>query len=87
MLVLAFLGGILTILSPCILPVLPLVFARGGRSFMREIPIPNDAQMEKVQATFENEILTVLLPVPRNGQSRRLSARVWADLERAETLN
>ncbi len=37
MLVLAFLGGILTILSPCILPVLPLVFARGGRSFTREI--------------------------------------------------
>jgi cytochrome c biogenesis protein CcdA/thiol-disulfide isomerase/thioredoxin len=36
-LVLAFLGGVLTILSPCILPVLPLVFARSGRSFAREI--------------------------------------------------
>jgi HSP20 family protein len=57
------------------------------RSFMRTIPIPNDAQMEKVQATFENEILTVLVPVPRNGRSHRLSARVWADLERAEELN
>ncbi|MCY7379404.1 MAG: hypothetical protein LH467_08730 [Gemmatimonadaceae bacterium] len=32
---LAFLGGVLTILSPCILPVLPLVFGRGGRSFAR----------------------------------------------------
>src|SRR4051812_37787528 len=32
---LAYLGGILTILSPCILPVLPFVFARAGRSFMR----------------------------------------------------
>jgi cytochrome c biogenesis protein CcdA/thiol-disulfide isomerase/thioredoxin len=31
---LAFLGGALTIVSPCILPVLPFVFARGGRSFM-----------------------------------------------------
>ncbi len=31
--VLAFLGGALTIVSPCILPVLPFVFARGGRSF------------------------------------------------------
>ena len=30
---LAFLGGALTIVSPCILPVLPFVFARGGRSF------------------------------------------------------
>ncbi|HTC53322.1 MAG TPA: cytochrome c biogenesis protein DipZ [Steroidobacteraceae bacterium] len=30
---LVFLGGALTIVSPCILPVLPFVFARGGRSF------------------------------------------------------
>lgn len=34
---LAFLGGVLTILSPCILPIIPLVFARSGRSFAREI--------------------------------------------------
>lgn len=33
MLVLALIGGVLTILSPCILPVLPLLFARDGRSF------------------------------------------------------
>jgi cytochrome c biogenesis protein CcdA/thiol-disulfide isomerase/thioredoxin len=31
----AFLGGVLTILSPCILPVLPFVFARSGKSFAR----------------------------------------------------
>ncbi len=37
MLLLAFLGGVLTILSPCILPVIPLVFARTGRSFRREV--------------------------------------------------
>ena len=31
--VLAYLGGVLTILSPCILPVLPIVLARtAGRS-------------------------------------------------------
>lgn len=30
---LAFLGGILTILSPCIVPVLPFVFANGHRPF------------------------------------------------------
>ncbi|MGH9487485.1 MAG: cytochrome c biogenesis protein DipZ [Terriglobales bacterium] len=33
LLVLAFLGGVLTILSPCILPVLPFVFARADRPF------------------------------------------------------
>jgi cytochrome c biogenesis protein CcdA/thiol-disulfide isomerase/thioredoxin len=32
---LAFFGGALTILSPCILPVLPFVFARAGRAFAR----------------------------------------------------
>lgn len=34
-LILAYLGGVLTILSPCILPVLPFVFARSDRPFMR----------------------------------------------------
>lgn len=33
--VIAFLGGALTIISPCILPVLPFVFAHPGRSFAR----------------------------------------------------
>ena len=33
--ILAFLGGVLTILSPCILPVLPFVFARTGEPFRR----------------------------------------------------
>ncbi|HWN37836.1 MAG TPA: cytochrome c biogenesis protein/redoxin, partial [Gammaproteobacteria bacterium] len=32
---LAFLGGVLTILSPCILPVLPFVFTRTGVTFRR----------------------------------------------------
>ena len=35
LILLAYLGGILTIFSPCILPVLPFVFARAGRSFSR----------------------------------------------------
>jgi cytochrome c biogenesis protein CcdA/thiol-disulfide isomerase/thioredoxin len=33
--ILAYLGGVLTIVSPCILPVLPFVFARAGQPFMR----------------------------------------------------
>ncbi|MDE2496566.1 MAG: cytochrome c biogenesis protein DipZ, partial [Xanthomonadaceae bacterium] len=35
LLLLAYLGGALTILSPCILPVLPFVFARADRPFLR----------------------------------------------------
>src|SRR5215471_16585062 len=35
LLVLAYLGGVLTIVSPCILPVLPFVFARAERPFWR----------------------------------------------------
>ncbi|WP_353182110.1 cytochrome c biogenesis protein CcdA [Bosea sp. (in: a-proteobacteria)] len=35
LLLLAYLGGVLTIVSPCILPVLPFVFARAGRPFLR----------------------------------------------------
>jgi cytochrome c biogenesis protein CcdA len=36
----AYLGGILTILSPCILPVLPFVFARSDQPFVRSgLPI------------------------------------------------
>ena len=35
LLLLSYLGGVLTILSPCILPVLPFVFARSDRPFVR----------------------------------------------------
>jgi cytochrome c biogenesis protein CcdA/thiol-disulfide isomerase/thioredoxin len=35
LLFLAYLGGILTILSPCILPVLPFVFARSDQPFLK----------------------------------------------------
>lgn len=35
LLLLSFLAGILTILSPCILPVLPFVFARADKPFIR----------------------------------------------------
>jgi cytochrome c biogenesis protein CcdA/thiol-disulfide isomerase/thioredoxin len=35
LLILAYLGGVLTIVSPCILPVLPFVFARADRPFAK----------------------------------------------------
>lgn len=35
--VLAYVGGVLTIASPCILPVVPLVMARTGRPLVRDI--------------------------------------------------
>ena len=35
LLILAYLGGVLTIVSPCILPVLPFVFARADRPFLQ----------------------------------------------------
>ncbi|WP_454851052.1 cytochrome c biogenesis protein DipZ [Rhizobium binxianense] len=35
LLIIAYLGGALTIFSPCILPVLPFVFARAGQPFVR----------------------------------------------------
>ncbi len=57
------------------------------RSFMRRIPISDEAQVAKATATFENEILTESVPLPRSRRSHRLSARMWADLERAEALN
>ncbi|MGE0799478.1 MAG: cytochrome c biogenesis protein DipZ [Lautropia sp.] len=35
LIILAYLGGVLTIVSPCILPVLPFVFSRAGQPFSR----------------------------------------------------
>ncbi|MGV3680861.1 MAG: cytochrome c biogenesis protein DipZ [Acidovorax sp.] len=35
LILLAYLGGVLTILSPCILPVLPFVFSRASQPFVR----------------------------------------------------
>jgi cytochrome c biogenesis protein CcdA/thiol-disulfide isomerase/thioredoxin len=37
LLLVAFLGGVLTILSPCILPVLPFVFSRAGQPFVKTV--------------------------------------------------
>ncbi len=51
LLVLAFLGGILTIISPCILPVLPFVFAKADQPF-RKSGLPLLAGMALTFAAF-----------------------------------
>jgi len=51
LLVLAFLGGILTIISPCILPVLPFVFAKADQPF-RKSGLPLLAGMAVTFAGF-----------------------------------
>jgi cytochrome c biogenesis protein CcdA/thiol-disulfide isomerase/thioredoxin len=51
LLLLAFLGGVLTIISPCILPVLPFVFARSDQPF-RKSGLPLLAGMAVTFAAF-----------------------------------
>src|ERR1700728_1102425 len=51
LLVVAFLGGILTIISPCILPVLPFVFAKADQPF-RKSGLPLLAGMALTFAAF-----------------------------------
>jgi len=43
---------------------------RSYGSFMRTIPVPAEAQVEKAKATFENGILTVSVPVPETNYRR-----------------
>jgi cytochrome c biogenesis protein CcdA/thiol-disulfide isomerase/thioredoxin len=71
---LAYLGGILTILSPCILPVLPFVFARADRSFVR-LTLPMLAGMA---ATFA--IVATLAAVGGGWAVRANAIGRWAAL-------
>jgi cytochrome c biogenesis protein CcdA/thiol-disulfide isomerase/thioredoxin len=71
---LAYLGGILTILSPCILPVLPFVFARADRSFVRST-LPMLAGMA---ATFA--IVATLAAVGGGWAVRANAVGRWAAL-------
>src|SRR6476619_4456881 len=71
---LAYLGGILTIVSPCILPVLPFVFARADRSFSRST-LPMLAGMA---ATFA--VVSTLAAVGGGWAVRANDAGRWAAL-------
>ena len=44
---------------------------RSYGTFYRLIPIPEQADVEKAKAQFENEILTVTVPMPESSQRRR----------------
>ncbi len=60
--VIAYLGGVLTIISPCILPVVPFVFARADRSFLKNgLPI---RQMRGVTPFNRPPTLSPLKHVP-----------------------
>lgn len=48
---LAFAGGVLTIVSPCVLPVVPFLFARAGQPFRRSV-LPTLAGMALTFATI-----------------------------------
>lgn len=71
---LAYFGGILTIVSPCILPVLPFVFARADRGFVRST-LPMLAGMA---ATFA--IVATLAAVGGGWAVRANEAGRWAAL-------
>src|SRR5271166_4741415 len=69
---LAFLGGVLTIASPCILPVLPFVFARADRPFLRNgLPM-----LVGMAATFA--LIATLAAVGGGGQPVRPHRRSGA---------
>src|SRR5215208_3348362 len=71
---LAYLGGVLTIVSPCILPVLPFVFARAGGSFTRStLPM-----MVGMAATFA--IVATLAAVGGGWAVRANEVGRWAAL-------
>src|SRR3954454_9266305 len=74
LILLAYLGGFLTILSPCILPVLPLVFARADRPFVRStLPM-----LVGMAATFA--IVATLAAVGGGGAVRANAIGRWAAL-------
>ena len=61
LLILTFLGGILTIISPCILPVLPFVFSRADQPF-RKSGLPLLAGMALTFAVLSALFIGIYLP-------------------------
>jgi hypothetical protein len=65
LLVIAFLGGILTIISPCILPVLPFVFSRADQPFRRSgLPLLAGMFFLKDDTHTEHGIFPGISPFP-----------------------
>jgi cytochrome c biogenesis protein CcdA/thiol-disulfide isomerase/thioredoxin len=75
LLLLAYVGGILTILSPCILPVLPFVFARSDRPF-RQSGLPLLAGMAVTFALVASLVTVGGGWVVRANQFGRIAALV-----------
>lgn len=75
MLLLTYLGGVLTILSPCILPIVPLVFSRADRSFSREI-VPMLVGLALVFATVASVATASAAWIVRTNEVGRYAAIV-----------
>ena len=59
---LAYLGGVLTIVSPCILPVLPFVFARADKPFLRAgLPLLLGMALTFGEMAFMGTLVWILL--------------------------
>ena len=60
LLLLAYLGGALTIVSPCSLPELPFVFARADRAFVRSgLPSARRALVDRRAASVRAVVLVI----------------------------
>jgi cytochrome c biogenesis protein CcdA len=76
LIILAFAGGLLTAFSPCVLPIVPLVFSRAVRpSGERAFNAANrGAMFNRVLATiraFLRDTVTMDHALPRCGERRR----------------
>ena len=70
LLVLAFLGGVLTIISPCILPVLPF------QSSASQFPSPNRALLSATQ-------LAIIASAKRRPKRKKKTCRSWKKVTRS----
>ena len=55
-------GGLITGISPCVLPVLPVVFLSGGAQGARNVATPDEAQSGPAGDAVRSEPMTVTVP-------------------------
>lgn len=83
----SFVGGIIALLSPCILPILPLLFARTGRSFAREtLPMLGGLALSFTVVAAAGSIGAHTLAVAHADQFARIAALVLLGVVGASLL-